>query len=102
MLRGKDRKKYTFLVAEEDPTLKDGMSETMHIDDRWERREAWRKLAGRIARISVDVYAKHEFDPSEIAEKFGELWILKDGYYSSERGILFEEKCNNDDLTLIL
>ncbi len=103
LLRGKQRRKYSFLVIEHDPELKDAMADTVCIDDRWERREAWRKLAGRIARISVEIYARSGFCPKDIAEKFAGLWILKSGYYSFDRGIMLDKEiCNSDGFTLIL
>lgn len=93
MLRGKEREKYNFLVIEQDPGLEEAMKKANGIVDRWKRREAWRALSGRIARISVDVYAKKGFNPRSIArDLFGNYWLLCDGFYSPERGILIDEE----------
>jgi len=91
LLRGKEREKYTFLVLEQDPGLEEEMEKANSIADRWKRREAWRALAGRIAKISVDVYAKYGFRPQSVAREFFDHWVLCDGFYSSERGILLDE-----------
>jgi len=88
LLRGKDREKYTFLVLEQDIDLRDKMEKANKIDDRWKRREAWRAIAGRIAKVSVSVYAKYGFRPESIATEYLGHWILYDGFYSSERGLV--------------
>jgi len=87
LLRGKEREKYTFLVMAQDPSLREEMIAANEVDDRWERREAWRKLAGRIAAIAVDIYARPGFQPEEIATEFLGHWILKEGYYDSDCGL---------------
>lgn len=90
LLRGKEKMQYTFLVMQQDPQLKDDMTRANGEPDRWKRREAWRKLAGRIARVSVSVYVRPGFHPSQIADEYLGHWILREGYYSSERGLLVE------------
>ena len=92
LLRGKYREQHSFLVIKQDPLLKKAMAEANSIDDRWNRREAWRKLSGRIAKITVNLYARSGFTPEEIATFFLGHWILRDGYYDSERGIMLENK----------
>lgn len=97
LLRGKEREKYTFLVLGQDPGLEEELAKASSVTDRWKRREAWRALAGRIARISVDVYAKYGFTPQSIARQVSGQWGLYEGHYSPERGILL-----NDDLDPLL
>jgi CRISPR-associated endonuclease/helicase Cas3 len=58
--------------------------------DRWKRREAWRKLAGRIAMVSVRIYTWPRFHPQQIADEYLGQWLLREGYYSSNRGLLVE------------
>ena len=78
------------------------MTEANSIDDRWKRREAWRKLSGRIAEITVSLYARSGFSPNEIASDFLGHWLLRDGYYDSERGIMLDiEAWKIDGDTLI-
>ena len=102
LLRGKYREQYSFLVIEQDPLLKKAMAEANSVDDRWNRREAWRKLSGRIAEITINLYARSGFTPEEIATDFLGHWILRDGYYDSERGIMLENKSwNMDSNTLV-
>ena len=100
LLRGKEREKYTFLVIEQDPGLRDEMSKANRVEDRWKRREAWRAIAGRIARISVSIYAKYGFSPQSIASECLGHWILYDGLYYSERGLVLPG--DSDDEVLIL
>lgn len=90
ILRGKEKRQHTFLVIQQDPQLKEDMARANSEIDRWKRREAWRKLAGRIARISVSIYARPGFHPQRIADDHLGHWILREGYYSSERGLLVE------------
>ena len=97
LLRGKEREQHTFLVIEQDPSLKEAMADANCIDDRWKRREAWRKLAGRVAGISVNLFARPGFSPQEIATEFLGHWVLREGHYDSERGIMLENKLWNSD-----
>jgi len=90
LLRGKEKMLHNFLVIHQDPQLKEDMATANSEIDRWKRREAWRKLAGRIARISVSVYARPGFHPQQIADEYLGHWILREGYYSSNRGLLAE------------
>lgn len=90
LLRGREKRQYTFLVIQQDPRLKEDMARANGGTDRWKRREAWRRLAGRMARISVSIYARPGFHPSQIADEYLGHWILREGYYSSERGLLVE------------
>ena len=87
LLRGKEQKQYQFLVIEQDPELKSALAAVSKITDRWERRRTLRSLAGRVAQVTVSVYARSGFIPEDIAEPMKNLWLLKSGYYSSERGI---------------
>lgn len=87
LLRGEYKEQYQFLVLEQDPALKHNLTEASKIKDRWQRRRALRTLAGRIARITVSVYARRGFDPRDVADEYGNLWLLKPGYYSSSRGL---------------
>jgi CRISPR-associated endonuclease/helicase Cas3 len=91
LLRGKDREKYTFLVIKQDPELKDAMTQATKIDNCWKRREAWRAIAGRIAKISVSVYATCKFNPQDIAVEYLGQWILHDRFYSTDRGLVLDD-----------
>lgn len=87
MLRGKELEQYTFLVIEQDIGLKEAMETVSKIEDKWERKESWRKLAGRIAKVSINVLAKKGFHPGWIAEPFLDYWLVKEGYYDSTCGL---------------
>ncbi|OPX90218.1 MAG: helicase Cas3 [Pelotomaculum sp. PtaB.Bin104] len=90
ILRGKEKKQYTFLVIDQDPSLKEDMAKANQEEDRWKRREAWRELAGRIAMVSVSIYARPQFNPRQIAIEHLGHWLLREGYYSNNRGLLVE------------
>jgi CRISPR-associated endonuclease/helicase Cas3 len=40
--------------------------------------------------ISVNVYARPGFHPQRIADEYHGHWLLREGYYSGERGLLVE------------
>lgn len=90
LLRGKEINQYTFLVLEEDPGIREAISNVLSIVDHWSRREGWRKLSSRLALVSVSIFAKPGFNPASIATKFAGQWILRDGYYASDRGLIVE------------
>lgn len=91
LLRG-NKKQHTFLVIEQDKELINKMKQANEIEDRWKRREAWRKLSGRIAAVSVSIFARYGFNPEEIAnDQMGQM-ILHDGYYDSESGLNIDSK----------
>lgn len=91
LLRGKERLQYSFIVLTQDPKLRDDIDEAIKVEDRWQRREAIRKLSGRIAMVSVNIYAKPGFHPGQIADLYmNNWWFLRDGYYSSKSGLSLE------------
>lgn len=91
VLRGKERLQYTLLVLSEDPTLESDAQAAQAVPDRWSRREAWRKLAGRVASVSIQVWARPGFNPRQIADPwYGDLWALRTGYYHAESGLNME------------
>ncbi len=91
LLRGKEKYQYTFLVLEQDRSLKDAMDAVVRIDDRWQRREAWKKLAGRMAMVAVNIFATAGFHPCQIADEYvNQIYLLREGYYKSEYGLMVE------------
>src|SRR5262249_60928569 len=82
-------------VIENDPGLRGDLEAAQRVDDRWERRRAFRRLAARVARLMVSVYLRKGFDPSNYGEPFprgktGEeawFWLLRPGRYTAERGL---------------
>ena len=87
LLRGEEKEQHNFLVIEQDPQLRREIEMAFEMDNHWQRRETLRKLAGRIAKISVSIYAKRGFEPEEIAENWYGLYLLKKNYYDSSRGL---------------
>ena len=102
LLRGKEREKYEFIVAKEDPGLREAIEEALAIEERWEQRRAIRKLAGRIGRVTVSVYAKREWEPEDFADALGPFWILKDEYYQRDRGLVLPERETEETGAMIL
>ncbi len=89
LLRGRQLLQHEFIVAHLDEGLLDEIRKInpKNIPDRWERRRAWRKLAGRLAAVRVAVYARHGFDPEDYADKIGELFILRPQFYERRKGL---------------
>jgi CRISPR-associated endonuclease/helicase Cas3 len=98
MLRGPERPQVTFVVIEQDACLRTDLELASAVQDRWKKRQALRALAGRIARVSVSVYARDHLDPAHFADPFPSqaepdktwFWLLRPDHYTPERGIEFE------------
>lgn len=100
LLRGEDREKDDILVRAQDLELKNDMQAAASVEDRWKRREAWRKLAGRIAKVTISIYANRKFAPESIASEWYGHWLLNEGYYDSERGLTLPQDPEGDTLIL--
>jgi CRISPR-associated endonuclease/helicase Cas3 len=94
-LRGKQPKKVAFVVVENDPGLRGDLEAAQRVDDRWDRRRAFRRLAARVARLTVSVYLRDGFEPTNYGESFPPgkaddeawFWLLRPGRYTAERGL---------------
>lgn len=104
LLRGKDREKYEFIVAEEAPGLVDRIKAALDIQDRWERRRALRALAGAIGRVSISIYASTRFSPEELAVPLTQdrFWILREGLYEPSCGLCLPEQETRKEGAMIL
>lgn len=93
---GKGKKKHEFVVVQEATVdasgqgLKEAMEKAMETQDPWERKRRLRSLAGRIAEVSVSIWARCGFEPEDIADPLGCWWLLHEGYYQRGRGLLVE------------
>ncbi len=90
LLRGEQNNQYQFVVAERDVgngELVEVVKETFAIEDRWVKRRALRKLAPRIALVTVSIWGKHGFVPESVAYQVGGFWFLRDGFYDEKRGL---------------
>ncbi|GEM_PF-434419 len=90
ILRGKDVEEYEFLVIKQDPGLLEDMYAADAIENRWQQREAWRKLAGRIAQITIRIRATKKFHPGWYGEPYHNYWLLYDPYYETETGMVIK------------
>ena len=93
LLRGDQDRQYQFVVAERDEPgegelgLEDALSEALKIEDRWEKRRTLRRLAPRVARVTVSVWEQRGFHPENIAYQVGLSWFVRKGFYDSRRGL---------------
>ena len=91
LFRGDATKQVSFIArSDSDPQMDrwiNKLREALAVDDKWERRSALRRLAGKLQKRTVTVYARSDLFPEDYAESVGPFWLLKDGYYSSNRGI---------------
>jgi CRISPR-associated endonuclease/helicase Cas3 len=89
LLRGQRTKEVSFIVRC-DPMAADlirGLGEALTIQDRWTRRSALRGLAGPLQRRTVTVFADQGWEPNDFADPLGHFWVLRDQFYSAEKGI---------------
>ena len=91
LFRGDATKQISFITrSDSDPQVDhwiNKLREALATEDKWERRSTLRRLAGRLQKRTVTVYARSDLFPEDYAEPVGPFWLLKDGYYSSDRGI---------------
>ncbi len=101
LLRGEQDQQVQLIVAERDgENLTGDIEAALAVEDRWDRRRALRKLAGRIARVSVSVRVRDDWRPEVIANPLGPYdsnnpldhpwWIVRVGNYDPETGLKLE------------
>jgi CRISPR-associated endonuclease/helicase Cas3 len=101
LLRGEQDAQVQLIVAQRDADdLKGAIEAALAVEDRWDRRRALRKLAGRIARVSVSVRVKGEWHPTDVADPLGRYdsdkplehpwWIVRRTNYNPETGLRLE------------
>ena len=89
LLRGQKGRQVAFVVIEQESELEGKLIAASQIADRWDKRREIRKLASRLALITVSVYANSEIDPENFAtlDATGNFMLLKPGFYDQNRGI---------------
>ncbi len=102
LLRGERDRQVQLIVAERDEgDLVADIEEALAVPDRWDRRSALRKLAGRIAQVTVSVWVRKDWHPGDIANPIGNYnphedfwkhpwWIVRPGNYSPKTGLELE------------
>jgi CRISPR-associated endonuclease/helicase Cas3 len=101
LLRGEQDTQVQLIVAERDGDDLEGAIEVaLAVEDRWDRRRALRKLAGRIARVTVSVRVRGEWRPEDVANPLGRYdpskplehpwWIVRTGNYDPKTGLKLE------------
>ena len=94
VLRGKEIEKYEFCLLDRDLELKEQIKIIAKIEDRWIRREKFRRISGKIAELTVSVIAKRGFSPGEIACEYYGIWNLGLDYYNENIGIVIPDYNN--------
>jgi CRISPR-associated endonuclease/helicase Cas3 len=101
LLRGEQDRQVQLIVAErDDDDLTSAIEAALAVEDRWDRRRALRKLAGRIARVSVSVRIRGEWHPEDVTNPIGRYdsnkplehpwWIVRPDNYNPETGLRLE------------
>lgn len=93
LLRGDQDRQYQFVVAERDEPaegeleLREALEQALAIADRWAKRRALRRLAPRMAQVTVSVWEQRNFRPENIAYQVGLSWFVREGFYDPKRGL---------------
>jgi CRISPR-associated endonuclease/helicase Cas3 len=98
LLRGDNTGQVQLIVAERDEEdLTADIEAALEVSDRWDRRRALRQLAGRIAQVTVSVWVRKGWHPTDIANPLGHYdsdkplehpwWIVHTGKYNPETGL---------------
>ncbi len=101
LLRGDNAGQVQLIVAERDEEdLTADIEAALEVRDRWERRRALRQFAGRIAQVTVSVWARKGWHPTEVANPLGHYdadkplehpwWIVRPGIYDPKTGLKTE------------
>nr|MDQ3398881.1 CRISPR-associated helicase Cas3' [Deinococcota bacterium] len=90
LLRGDQDGQHQFIVAErddEEPNLEAAVRNALAIKDRWQKRRELKRLAPRLARVTVNVWTQRGFRPENIAYQVGPFWFVHKGFYDQNRGL---------------
>jgi CRISPR-associated endonuclease/helicase Cas3 len=98
LLRGDNTGQVQLIVAERDEEdLTADIEAALEVSDRWDRRRALRQLAGRIAQVTVSVWVRKGWHPTDIANPLGHYdsdkplehpwWIVRPDNYNPETGL---------------
>ena len=93
LLRGDQDRQYQFIVAERDEPgegeldLETALRQALSIENRWEKRRTLRRLAPRMAQVTVNVWEQKGFAPENIAYQVGLSWVVREGFYDTRRGL---------------
>ncbi|MEA3277562.1 MAG: CRISPR-associated helicase Cas3' [Pseudomonadota bacterium] len=89
LLRGEPREQHCFLCPTETEMepLRHTLQQALGEPDRWQRREALRRLAPTLQQQTVCVYARPELHPEDYADELGPFWLLHSQWYDRDAGI---------------
>ena len=94
LLRGDQNEQVSFLVIQQMPELEALLADAAKLtgpDQRWKRRRAIRRLAGKLAQVTVSIYktSTREIDISNFSrmDPTGNFNLLDAGYYLEGRGL---------------
>jgi len=95
ILRGENIDKYELCLLERDLELIEIIKGIDAVENRWERREEWRRISGRLAQITISILARKNIDISTLAEDFHGIWNLNPAYYSDDIGFRLPDEDNS-------
>ncbi len=95
LLRGDQEQKWEFLVLSQDVPdpakgelpLEEELNVALAIGNIWDRKREIRRLSGRIAKLTISVWAKIDFSPHKISRPLGHWLVLLDGLYTPREGL---------------
>lgn len=87
ILRG-DLEKLEFIVLSQDPDLEHDIESALKIEEKWSRKRAIQALSGRIAKISLSVWAHQGLNPTKVARQVGYWWALFPHNYVAYEGLV--------------
>jgi CRISPR-associated endonuclease/helicase Cas3 len=102
-----DNDKYNFIVVSQDSPqtdekpLRDSLLEALEIKDIWKKKRKIRSLQGRIAKLTISVWANGNILPEVIAEPMGCYYLLKDTYYIPGKGLNLKNLTGKSTCTFI-
>lgn len=88
VLRGGSEGQVSFVVGHQCEGLEERVGEIQRIKDKWERRRAWREVAGCLASVTVSIYPPARFAPGEVAREVGPFWFVEEAYYDVLLGLV--------------
>lgn len=100
-LRGKALNKIDLIVLRYHPELEEEVKKINDMSDRWERREAWRRLSGELNEISISVYNRPGAREDDISDDFYGMRQILDMYYDDEIGFTHPEEDSGNELLIL-
>lgn len=94
LLRGEQREQNCFLcpMDEQREPLRLAIQQALAEPDRWQRREALRRLAPTMQQQTVCITARSDLHPDDYAEAIGSFWLLHPRWYDPNAGLKLDNQ----------